>query len=260
MAQIHRSDPNILGRRTLRHDHRRLAEILKPGMHVLDVGCGTGSITAGIADAVGSSGTVVGLDRDTSLLDIARNQHSEVPNLRFERGDATSLEFTSRFDVVTAARTLQWISDPALAVSKMKIAAKPGGVIVVLDYNHSRNAWQPAPPPEFTRFYEAFLKWRQVNGWDNEMGDRLPDLFRQASLEDIEAKPQDETVRRGDSDFTETSRLWSSVIEGVGPQMAAAGFCTREQMEDARHCYAGWVVADLMQQTLVMRAVSGKVP
>jgi ubiquinone/menaquinone biosynthesis C-methylase UbiE len=41
--------------------HGRLAQLLLPGMSVPDIGCGSGAITAGIADAVGPSGTVVGV-------------------------------------------------------------------------------------------------------------------------------------------------------------------------------------------------------
>src|SRR5207249_3817462 len=113
----HRSDPRILGRRTLQRDHRCLAELLQPGFFVLDVGCGTGAITAGIAKAVGPYGFVTGVDRDEVLLELARTKHDMYPNLHFEYGDATALGFRAQFDVVTAARTLQWIADPALAIS-----------------------------------------------------------------------------------------------------------------------------------------------
>ena len=68
MSQQHQSSKNVLDRRTLAGDHRRLAELLRPGQSVLDVGCGTGSITAGIAEAVQPGGEVLGLDRDADLL------------------------------------------------------------------------------------------------------------------------------------------------------------------------------------------------
>ena len=181
-AQSHRSDPRILGRRTLQRDHRCLAELLSPGLSVLDVGCGTGAITAGTAKAVGPHGHVVGIDRDEVLLEFARTEHAMLPNLQFESGDATTLTFRAQFDIVTAARTLQWIAEPALAISKMKQATKPSGVLVVLDYNHTSNVWEPDPPGEFKLFYNAFLAWRQTNRWDNEMANHLPDLFRSAGL------------------------------------------------------------------------------
>src|SRR6266540_3060685 len=132
--QTHRSDPRILGRRTLQRDHRRLADLLRPGMRVLDVGCGTGAITAGIAKKVGPEGDVVGIDRDESLLALAKREHQSIGNLSFENGDVLSLNVDGRFDIVTAARVLQWISEPDHAIRRMKRAAKTGGRLVVLDF------------------------------------------------------------------------------------------------------------------------------
>jgi len=57
--QSHRSDPRILNRRTLQRDHSYLARVLRTGMDILDVGYGTGAITADIAKAVGSDGMAV---------------------------------------------------------------------------------------------------------------------------------------------------------------------------------------------------------
>jgi SAM-dependent methyltransferase len=259
-AQSHRSDPRILGRRTLQRDHRCLAELLRPGFAVLDVGCGTGAITAGVAKAVGPDGHVVGIDRDEVLLEIARTEHGMLPNLQFECGDATTLRFRDQFDIVTAARTLQWIAEPALAISKMKQAAKSAGVLVVLDYTHATNEWEPDPPPEFKRFYSAFLAWRNTNLWDNEMADHLPELFRSAGLVDVKSRVQDEIVERGGPEFDERTTLWSEVIENVGGQLVAAGFCTEFQLEGACGCYDSWVKTELVKQTLAMRAVTGIVP
>lgn len=256
-AQSHRSDPRILRRRTLQRDHRRLAELLRPRLSVLDVGCGTCAITVGVAKAVGPHGHVVGVDRDESLLNLARTEHALLPNLQFACGDATSLTFHAQFNIVTAARTLQWIADPALAISKMIQAAKPAGVLVILDYNHAANAWFPDPPPEFQLFYSAFLAWRQANGWDNQMADHLPELLRSAGLADVESSLQDEVVERGEPDFAERSALWSEVIEKVGEQIAKAGFCTEFQLEGARRRYDSWAKTALMRQTLAMRAVTG---
>ena len=256
-AQSHRSDPRILGRRTLERDHRYLAGLLRPGLAVLDVGCGTGVITAGIAKAVGQHGQVTGVDRNEELLDLARIEHAALPNLRFETGDATGLNYRAQFDIVTAARVLQWIGEPAAAVWEMKQAAKPQGLLVVLDYNHARNNWEPGPPREFKRFYRAFLDWRQANQWDNEMADHLPELFRSAGLAAIESHVQDEVCERGEPAFAERSALWLEVIESVGEQITHAGFCTSSQLQEARECYAAWIRPDLLKQSLVMRTVTG---
>lgn len=256
-AQTHRSDPRILDRRTLQRDHRLLAALLRPGMAVLDVGCGTGAITAGIANAVGDSGYVVGVDRDDALLELARAAHGAIANLRFEHADATELSYSGEFNVVTAARALQWMSRPEAAIAKMKQAAKPGGMLVVLDYNHRANAWRPDPPPEFLRFYSAFLAWRDANGWDNDIADHLPALLRDAGLIDIETYSQDEVAERGDPDFAERTAIWLQVIESVGPNVADGGFCSVPELHAALDAYTPWVKNQLVKQTLVMRAVTG---
>ena len=257
-AQTHRSDPRTLSRRTLQTDHRHLAGLLRPGHSVLDAGCGTGAITSGIAKAVGPNGQVTGVDRNEELLAIARTEHGELPNLRFETGDATSLDYVAQFDLVTAARVIQWIGEPALAISRMKHAIKPGGLLVVLDYNHSQNAWDPEAPPEFRSFYQAFLDWRSANHWDNEMADHLPRLFQSAGLVEVESHLQDEVTERGAPDFAERSTIWSDVIESVGEQIAKAGFCNETQLQQSRECYATWIRTDLKKQTLVMRTVTGR--
>jgi ubiquinone/menaquinone biosynthesis C-methylase UbiE len=258
-AQSHRSDPRILGRRTLQRDHRCLADLLQPGFSVLDVGCGTGAITAGVAKAVGPNGFVVGIDRDEVLLELARTEHGVLPNLQFEYGDATALTFHAEFDIVTAARTLQWIAEPALAISKMKQATKPAGVLVVLDYNHASNEWEPGPPREFKQFYTAFLAWRQANRWDNEIADHLPELFRSAGLIDVKSRVQDEVVERGGAEFAERTSLWSEVIENVGEQLAKAGFCTELELQEAIDCYDLWAETELVKQVLAMRTITGTV-
>jgi len=140
-------------------------------MDILDVGCGTGAITADIARAVGPDGTALAIDRDDANLAGAVQQYGGIENLRFETGDILALDdrFNKRFDIVTAARTIQWISEPQRAIRNMKKAAKLGGQVVVLDYNLDETRWEPDAPVDFLRFYGAFLEWRDVNRWDNQM-------------------------------------------------------------------------------------------
>ena len=254
----HRSDARILQRRTLEHDHRRLKQFVEPGMSVLDVGCGTGAITAGIARVVGRSGRVVGVDRDAPLLQQARLQHGNVPHLEFLQADATALPFAGEFDVVTAARTLQWVPDSGTAVACMRDALRPGGTLVVLDYNHARNRWNPLPPRAFLHFYESFLAWRESLGLDNEIADHLPEQFAAARLQDVRSSCEDEVTRRGDSDFEQRTSLWSEVIETLRTRLADAGFCTEEESREALDSYGPWVREELAEQTLELRVIVGR--
>lgn len=74
---------SILTARALATAHRRLAELLEPGARVLDVGCGTGAITRGMAEAVGPTGRAAGVDRHVVLIEKAHALHRSTPGLWF---------------------------------------------------------------------------------------------------------------------------------------------------------------------------------
>jgi SAM-dependent methyltransferase len=251
--QSHRSDPRVLNRRTLERDHRLLPAMLCPGMSVLDVGCGTGAITAGIARAVGPAGRVVGVDRDESLLAGALEQHVGVPGLDFVRRDALELDYDGEFDLVTAARVLQWIADPRRAVEHMAAAAKPGGMVVALDYNHERNSWIPEPPRDFALFYAAFLEWRTSNGWDNRIVEHLPGMFEAAGLVEVVSVDCDQVAVRGEADFEEASEIWAHVIESIGSK-----FLDESARARATAAFDPYRKSILERHTLSMRTIIGK--
>ena len=262
--QSHRSDPRILSRRTLRRDHPYLARVLRPGMDVLDVGCGTGAITADIAKAVGPDGTALGIDRDAANLAIAVQEYGGMGNLRFEGADILTLTdtFDNHFDIVTAARTIQWISEPQRAIVHMKKTAKPGGRVIVLDYNLAETHWEPEPPIDFQRFYEAFLDWRNANHWDNRMASHLPGLFNSAGLVDIAHHASDELIRRGDANFFEAyaSGIWLYVIQTLGPNLVQAGFLEEGVRVRAEDEYGGYVQSALRLQRHSMLTIEGRRP
>lgn len=259
-GQAHTSDPGILDRRTLDQDHRRLAPLLRPGMSVLDVGCGTGAITEGIARAVGPMGTVLGIDRDPTLLGRAREMHASMPWLRFMQSDVLELPGDASFDVVTAARVLQWIALPERALARMVAATRPGGLVVALEYSHADLVWEPEPPPAVRRFYDAFLAWRDANGWDNRMGHRLAALYTAAGLLDVETHVEDEIATRGEPGFDDALAIWRSVMCDTGPLAVAAGLLRTSDLDAAASAHAVWCRRDANRQRMVLRAVVGRTP
>ena len=91
---------------------------LSPDESVLDIGCGDGRHTAHIASLV-PDGQVVGLDRSPEMIAFAQDNFpiADFPNLRFVPGDAGSLPFDGKFDVVFSNAVLHWVLDhkPVLA-------------------------------------------------------------------------------------------------------------------------------------------------
>ncbi|MDB5309038.1 MAG: Methyltransferase type 11 [Gemmataceae bacterium] len=96
----------------------------KRGDNVLDLGCGTGHLTARIAAA---ASTVLGIDSSPEMIAAARTAH---PGLRFEVADARALAFTGEFDAVFSNAVLHWIGDADAVVRGVARALKRGGRFV----------------------------------------------------------------------------------------------------------------------------------
>lgn len=227
-------------------------------MSVLDAGCGVGSITRGMAEFVGASGYVLGLDRDAELLESARTLNGDLAQLEFREADLIDFNTDRPFDIVSAARVLQWIGQPELAIACMKRAMRSGGLIVLLDYNHAENSWSPEPPVQFQRFYQAFLDWRAAQGWDNRMASNLQGLLEAAGFVNIEEYDQGEITKRGEADFDSRTALWEEVGENLGRKLVAEAYLTGEELAAARSTYAEWRKGQLKVQTLRLKAVVGQ--
>jgi ubiquinone/menaquinone biosynthesis C-methylase UbiE len=103
-----------------------------PGQQVLDVGCGTGVAARASADVVGDNGSVVGVDLNPAMLEVAARLR---PDIQWRQGDAADLPFeSSRFDAVLCQSALFFFPDARGAVAEMARVLRPGGVLAVQTY------------------------------------------------------------------------------------------------------------------------------
>ena len=249
---------SILDRRTL-GGYPQLAALLRPGLRVLDVGCGTGAITADVADAVGDTGLAVGTDVNHGLLQRGHERAAGRPALRFARADVFAMPFAAAFDVVTAARVLQWLARPADAVAAMARVTRPGGVVLVLDYDHEAIRWTPSPPPSMRTFYAAFLAWRAEAGFDNAIARRLPSLLEGVGAAAVSVVHQPETTTRADADFAQRAGIWADAAATRGHQLVADGFLSEAERQRAETEYRAWIAAEAQSMTLHLDAVQGRI-
>jgi len=102
---------------------------LRPGQRVLDVACGTGIVTRLAAPIVGPAGSIVAVDFNPAMLDVAR-RHAPADGARVEwrQGDAAALPCADAdFDVVLCQQGLQFFPDRPAALREMRRVLRPGG-------------------------------------------------------------------------------------------------------------------------------------
>ena len=231
----------VLDRRTLEKDNKSIIPFLKPGMTVLDVGCGSGFITKGIAERVGPEGKVIGMDPGKELIAHARENHKSFDNLSFIGQDIFEYRGDEKFDLVTCSRTLQWLSSPLDAIFKMKSLLKPGAVLSILDYNHEKILWSPAPTEAMKFFYGQFMAWREDAGMNNRIADDLAGMLSIAGLKRIVISDESELSLSDDESFRETAGIWIKVAESRGKQMIGDGYINEIERLTAIEDYFNWI-------------------
>ncbi|HQF16466.1 MAG TPA: methyltransferase domain-containing protein [Methanotrichaceae archaeon] len=103
-----------------------IAEIpLQGNERILDIGCGDGKITAGLAKLL-PHGSILGLDSSSEMICYAC-AHWQLRNLEFRLGDASALDFLEEFDLVVSFACLHWVLDHEPVLKGISRALKPGG-------------------------------------------------------------------------------------------------------------------------------------
>lgn len=158
--------------------HKLLQQIgLSEGMSCLDVGCGAGDIMRFIGQIVGNKGKVTGLDVNGELgqrmIDLLNA--TGLSTFQFIEGDVNHIDTMplNHYDVTFARFLLLHLTDPVLALKKMWEWTKPGGYLVVIDYDFQSQSTYPdfEPVNEFNRIiFEVFTK----TGKDPLIGRKLP--------------------------------------------------------------------------------------
>lgn len=253
---IHREGQNankIFNQRNLENDYKTLKTALRPGLRVLDIGCGTGSITKDIAELVGPTGYVIGVDNTESFILEGRNLFGHVSNLELVHSDIFNFDTEEKFDLIVSARTFQWISTIDSAVEKIKSLLRPNGQVSILDYNHEAIDWTPKIPMSMQHFYSMFLMWRRDAGMNNRIGFDLEDMFQEHGFEQIEAFQADEHYERSNPQHIDKIKIWSQVAGSN--QMVEEGYISDQERLEAIEDYNHWVDHHAISMTMKLREV-----
>jgi SAM-dependent methyltransferase len=188
-----------------------------PNKDWLDVGSGTGALCEMILESA-SPRRVTGVDPSDGFVSFARRKVTD-RRASFQVGDAQKLPVADgSFDVTVAGLVINFISDQTKAVSEMKRATRPQGIIgaYVWDYAGEMQMMR--------RFWDAAVA-TDPNAASLDEGRRFPvchpeplaDLFRRAGLHDVITRPIDVPTN-----FRDFDDYWTPFLGGQAP---APGYC-----------------------------------
>ena len=177
----------LLRRRSAGRNAAHLMPLLQPGMDLLDLGCGPGSITLGLAQAVWP-GEVTGLDQNPEQVELARRAAADARtfNARFVTGDALDLPFPdSSLDAVHCHGFLMHSPSIKEQLTEIVRVLKPGGILASRDMDVPASFI--APTHESNRgMWEMLGEVIRREGGNPWMGGQLKTFFINAGLEDVE--------------------------------------------------------------------------
>jgi SAM-dependent methyltransferase len=180
-----------------------------PGEKILDVGCGTGSMTTALAER-GDHAAIVGIDVSEPYVAFARARNTD-RRITFDIGDASSLPYpSSQFDRAVCQLVLMFLPDPCPAVAEMRRVVRPGGTVAACTWDsyggqpHLRMLWDTASALGLDRSRSLF---RPLN-----TAGELEAMWRKVGL--IEVKECTITTRFEYANFDD---YWSPFLSGDGP-------------------------------------------
>jgi ubiquinone/menaquinone biosynthesis C-methylase UbiE len=230
-----------LGRRTVSSHAGFFTPYLKPGMGLLDCGCGPGSITLGLAQLV-APGEVVGVDLAENHLAYARASAAEqgLVNVRFDPASVYELPFSDNtFDVVFSHAVVEHLGDPMKALKEMHRVLKPGGLLGVRDADRAGELFWP-PEPLLISVLELWNRLLQRNGADPFIGRRLRSLLHELGMQRIEAGASYECHGNSES-VQRAGETAESYFSGqFAEQVVALGWMEESEVEQIKSTWRTW--------------------
>jgi len=160
---------------------------LKPGMRLLDLGCGPGTITADLAELV-APGEVVGIDLDPKRVEQARELAAKrgLGNLVIQEGDAYNLSFPdASFDAVFEHAVFMHLSEPVQAAKEAYRVLRQGGYFGGRDGDVGGWLWSPTTPEVLLEWRDVILAFQNQSGSNHRFGRLLAGVVRRAGFGDL---------------------------------------------------------------------------
>ncbi|TXK19710.1 methyltransferase domain-containing protein [Homoserinibacter sp. GY 40078] len=230
--------------RTAHNSAAYLLPELRPGMSILDVGSGPGTITADLAELV-APGRVVGVDASPEVVAQARAHAAErgIRNIEFHVGDAYALDAPDdAFDVVHAHQVLQHLSRPVEALAEWRRVVRPGGLVAVRECDYGGVITYPSSPG-LTSWAALYQQVHRSNGGEPDAGRRLKSWARDAGFSSVEATASVWCFST-DDERSWWGGMWRDRVlaSAFAGDAIGRGFASRADLEAISYAWAQWAV------------------
>jgi SAM-dependent methyltransferase len=227
--------------RTAENSAGYLLSALRPGLDLLDVGCGPGTITVDLARRV-APGRTLGIDRAGEAIEQARlHAQAQGVSIELHSGDIYALDLPdASFDVVHVHQVLQHLTDPVRALRELRRVLRPSGVLAARDSDYSCFSWAPSDP-RLDRWLELYREVARRNNAEPDAGPLLKGWALAAGFRNVRASSSTWTYADA-----ETCAWWGALwadrceLSSFGEQAVAYGLSMRDELTRIAASWRAW--------------------
>lgn len=211
---------------------QRMLELsgIGPGMKVLDIGTGAGHVAMRVARLVGPTGSVVGVDSDPTILQIARTraQAADLTNISFLEADLAQLRLDTSFDALVGRMILIHLPSAASILRQLLHSVRPGGIVAFQDTDSNYLGTGFPSFPLFEQTGAWVTETFERAGLSSRSGLKMYQIFLDAGL----PAPQIncETPLGGGMEWS-GYEFWALSVRSLLPTMLKLGIVTAEEVE-----------------------------
>lgn len=181
---------------------------MKDGERLLDVGCGTGSLTF-TAASLNPGSQIVGIDRSAAFIEYDRAQTND-PRLSFDVGDALNLPYLDdSFDETLSLLVVQFIPNVRRAISEMRRVTRRGGSVAACVWDRDEDDFHTFFWNSATEISPEAGKLRDTRGY---AAGQLSALWAESGFDSV-----DETALLLWPEFQSFNEYWTPMVDGQGP-------------------------------------------
>ena len=201
---------------------------------MLDVGCGSGATSRHMAERVGLQGRVVGVDISITILAVAKERAEHISNLRFEVGDAQTMDLgEDAFDLIYSRFGVMFFQDAIAAFTNLHRALKPTGRLKFLAWRAAaENPWMQQPVTAIQEIFPPPPNSNPDVPDPNAPGpfslaqlERLHHVLQSAGFTEVQVEAIDNHMRMGSAD-----EAISLILGMMGPSIDQMSLATHEQL------------------------------